>query len=328
MNVPMEWLLEGEPWIEYRTRVDLLGQSEQDPEVTAAREAMLADPRVRGLIDELSGWPGTVIASHKSAGQSFHKLTFLADLGVRAGDPGVDVIVARILAHQSQEGPFQLPANIPTHFGGSGQDQWAWALCDAPLVVYSLVKLGVGSDPAVQRAVEHLAGLVHDNGWPCVVSKELGKFRGPGRKEDPCPFASLVMLKLLGELEDWRGQPTCQVGADALLTLWVERAARHPYMFYMGTDFCKLKVPFVWYDLMHVLDVLSRFSWLRRDARLLNMLGMLQSKADQQGRFTLESIWTAWKDWEFGQKKAPSRWLTLAAWRIIRREGMNPGVEE
>jgi hypothetical protein len=328
MNVPMEWLLEGEPWIEYRTRVDLLGQSEQDPEVTAAREAMLADPRVRGLIDELSGWPGTVIASHKSAGQSFHKLTFLADLGVRAGDPGVDVIVARILAHQSQEGPFQLPANIPTHFGGSGQDQWAWALCDAPLVVYSLVKLGVGSDPAVQRAVEHLAGLVHDNGWPFFDSKELGKFRGPGRKEDPCPFASLVMLKLLGELEDWRGQPTCQVGADALLTLWVERAARHPYMFYMGTDFCKLKVPFVWYDLMHVLDVLSRFSWLRRDARLLNMLGMLQSKADQQGRFTLESIWTAWKDWEFGQKKAPSRWLTLAAWRIIRREGMNPGVEE
>jgi hypothetical protein len=88
-------------------------------------------------------------------------------------------------------------------------------------------------------------------------------------------------------------------------------------MFYMGTDFRKLKVPLVWYDLLHVLDVLSRFSWLKRDSRLLDMLGVMKDKADRQGCFTLESVWTAWKDWEFGQKKAPSRWLTLSAWRII-----------
>jgi len=75
----------------------------------------------------------------------------------------------------------------------------------------------------------------------------------------------------------------------------------------------------VWYDLMHVLDVLSRFSWLKQDTRLLDMLGILKSKADRQGCFTLESIWTAWKDWEFGQKREPSRWLTLLAWRIIGR---------
>jgi hypothetical protein len=90
-------------------------------------------------------------------------------------------------------------------------------------------------------------------------------------------------------------------------------------MFYMGTDFRKLKVPFVWYDLIHVLDILSRFPWLKKDARTLDMLGTLKSKADQKGCFTLESIWTAWKDWEFGQKKTPSRWLTLMAWRIIGR---------
>jgi hypothetical protein len=87
----------------------------------------------------------------------------------------------------------------------------------------------------------------------------------------------------------------------------------------MGTDFRKLKVPFVWYDLMHVLDVLSRFEWLKDDPRFLELLGVLKSKSDEQGRYTLESVWTAWKDWEFGQKKVPSRWLTLLAWRIIGR---------
>ncbi len=25
------------------------------------------------------------------------------------------------------------------------------------------------------------------------------------------------------------------------------------------------------------------------------------------------------KDWEFGQKKTPSRWLTLTAWRVMQQ---------
>ena len=90
----------------------------------------------------------------------------------------------------------------------------------------------------------------------------------------------------------------------------------------MGNDFRKLKAPFIWYDLLHVLDVLTRFSWLSNDKRLRDMLAVLESKANAQGRFTPESIWTAWKDWEFGQKKVPSRWLTLMAWRILKRVGL------
>jgi hypothetical protein len=35
------------------------------------------------------------------------------------------------------------------------------------------------------------------------------------------------------------------------------------------------------------------------------------SRADTDERFIPESIWTAWKDWDFGQKKIPSRGLTL-----------------
>jgi hypothetical protein len=319
MRIPIDWLLEGEPWIEYRARRDLLGQSEKDPQVKSARESMLAKTQLKDLVVELSGWPGTVLSNHKSAGHPIHKLTFLADLGLVANDSGVEMIVAHILEHQSAEGPFQVSMNIPAHFGGTGLDQWAWALCDAPLIVYTLVKFGLENEPVVQTAITYLTGLVRDNGWPCAVSREMGKFRGPGRKDDPCPFANLAMLKALSEIETLHDSPACHTGADTLLTLWSESISRHPYMFYMGTDFRKLKVPFVWYDLMHMLDVLSRFSWLKNDTRLLDMLEILKSKVDQQGRFTLESIWTAWNNWEFGQKKEPSRWLTLTAWRIIKR---------
>jgi hypothetical protein len=321
MQAPTKWLLEGDPWVEYRTRLDLLGQTEGDAQVRSAREAMLAHAQVRNLVAELSLWPGTVISSHKSAGQPFHKLTFIADLGLKASDPGMDAIISRILERQSSEGPFQLPTNIPVHFGGAGQDQWAWALCDAPLIIYALAKFGLKDDPRVKRATSYLVELVRDNGWPCVVSKELGKFRGPGRKDDPCPFATLAMLKALSVIEEWRDSLECHTGAETLLNLWSESASQHPYMFYMGTDFRKLKVPLVWYDIIHVLDVLSRFPWLQGDIRFVNMVEVVKKKADQQGHFTLESIWTAWKEWEFGQKKEPSRWLTLMAWRILGRLG-------
>ncbi len=318
MNAPIDWLLEGEPWIGYRTRRDLLGQPEEDPQVMSAREAMLADARVQALVAELSGWPGIVIASHRSASQPFHKLNFLADLGLTAADPGMDTIIGRILEHQSDEGPFQLPLH-----DSAGREQWAWALCDAPLIVYALMKFGLRNDPAVEAALAHLVGLLQDNGWPCVVSQEID-FRGPGRKDDPCPFATLAMLKALAEIEGLRNGLACRTGGDALLTLWSESTTRHPYMFFMGTDFRKPKVPLIWYDLVHVLDVLSRLPWLREDPRFLDMLGVLKSKADAQGRFTPESVWTAWKDWEFGQKKEPSRWLTLLAWRIIGRVEATP----
>ena len=319
MKAPIDWLLEGESWIEYRTRRDLLGQGENEAPVMRARKAMLTDPGVKGLVTELKKWPGTVIASHKSAGQPFHKLTFLADLGLRTTDPGVDVIVKRVLAHRDGEGPFQLPTNIPAAYGGSGRDTWAWALCDAPLSLYALNKFGLEEQPTVRAAAAYLAGLVRRNGWPCMVSKELGNFRGPGRKEDPCPFATLSMLKALSESKGFGDGQACRTGAEALLELWSGSQTQHPYMFFMGTDFRKLKAPLVWYDLIHVLDVLSRFEWLRKDKRLLAMLAVLRSKADPQGHFTVESAWTAWKDWEFGQKKEPSRWLTFLAWRIIGR---------
>src|SRR4030042_3751514 len=264
MNIPIDWLLKDDPWIEYRTGLDLLGQPEDDPQVRLAFQSLMAYPLVQNLVAELSGWPGTVISSHKSAGQPLHKLTFIADLGLKASDPGMHAIICRILEHQSDQGPFQLSANIPVHFGGSGTDLWAWALCDAPLIVYALAKFGLQDDPRVKDATHHLAGLIRGNGWPCTVSKELGKFRGPGRKGDPCPFATLAMLKALSALDEWHNTSECRTGAETLLSLWSESLTQHPYMFYMGTDFRKLKVPFVWYDLMLVLDILSRFEWLRQ----------------------------------------------------------------
>ncbi len=134
------------------------------------------------------------------------------------------------------------------------------------------------------------------------------------------------MLKALAQAPAWRDSPASRAGAETLLALWAASRERHPYIFYMGTDFRKLKVPFVWYDLLHVLDVLTQYPWLHGDLRLREMANLLASKADAEGHYTLESVWQAWSAWEFGQKRVPSRWLTLLAHRILRRLPPASGV--
>lgn len=319
MKEIVKWLLEGEPWVEYRTRVDLLEQSENEPEVIHARKEMTYHTKVKSLLEELGNWPGTALNSHKSAGQLFHKLSFVADIGLRREDPYINAIVEKVCEHKSSEGPFQLPMNIPKHFGGSGSDEWAWALCDAPIIIYSFVKFGLGKDEQIQEAAKYLVGLVRENGWPCAVSKELGRFRGPGRKDDPCPYATLVMLKMLSQLDEWKESKEARAGAECLLNLWRKSTELHPYMFYMGTDFRKTKAPFVWYDILHVLEVLSQFEYLKNDDRIREMVGIVKSKADSEGKYTPESEWKAWQGWDFGQKKQPSRWLTFSVLRMLGR---------
>ncbi len=319
MDELTQWLLAAPPWVRYRTLVDLQGQPESAPEVRATRQAMLEHPAVQGLVAQVSTWPGQVLTNHKMAGHPLHLLTFLADLGAAVSDPHMNLVVERIIEHKAPGGPFQVLVNIPPHFGGSGKDQLAWALCDAPLVLYALAKMGLAEDGRFQKTFELLVSLRRENGWLCAVSPEMGKFRGPGRKDDPCPYATLLMLKVLAVLPGWRDSQASILGAEALLNLWAERSERHPYLFYIGTDFCKLKAPFVWYDILHVAEVLTQFPWLRSDPRLTNMLEIIATKADSQSRFIPESVWTSWKEWDFGQKKTASPWLTFITHRLLRR---------
>jgi hypothetical protein len=45
----------------------------------------------------------------------------------------------------------------------------------------------------------------------------------------------------------------------------------------------------------------------------------VENKADKNGRYIPESVWTVWKDWDFAQKKIPSPGLTLFIQRIQKR---------
>jgi hypothetical protein len=323
MNSASDWLMSGPAWLKYRVLIDLEDKPVDSGAVVSARLALLKDPQINALAKSLQDWPGPALKRHNDAGHHLHKLVFLADLGLYKDDAMMQPVVQKVLQNQSEQGAYQVLVNISATFGGSGQDTRGWALCDAPSVLYSLSKMGLRQDARIEKAAAQLAGLAFEAGWPCATSPEMGRFRGPGRKTDPCPYATLLALKALAQLPAWRDHSVCHTGAESLLSLWQQRKERKPYLFGMGTDFAKLKAPLVWYDILHVTEVLTQFSWLGEDKRLQEMLDILASKADSEGTFTAESVWKAWSDWDFGQKKRPSFWITFLAHRILKRAGRN-----
>ena len=220
------------------------------------------------------------------------------------------------------EGAFKILANTPRSFGGSGEDEWVWMLCDTPSILYALEKMKTDI-PRLQAYIDQLVGFGRENGWPCAVSSEMGRFKGPGKRDDPCPYATLISLKVLQELPEWRDSNTVNNGLETMLGLWEQRKERRPYLFAMGTDFRKLKAPLIWYDILHVLDVLTLFPQVLEDPRLNEMLNIIRGKVDPRQRFTPESIWKAWNEWDFGQKKEPSPWITFLARRILKRAGIS-----
>jgi len=324
---PIQWLLEsGEPWTRYRTLVDLLDRPEGAPNVQTARAEMVAHLQVQKLIAEAATWPGYALKRHNDAKHPLYKWSTLADFGVRASDPGLDAAIRAVMAHQSPEGAFQSLENIPKTFGGTGEDAWTWVLCDAPTLLYALLALGLGDDERVRRAVTHLTGLVDENGWRCVGAPELGRFRGPGRKADPCPIANVYALKALSQIPGLLDSHATRIGADMLLWHWEHQTERKVYMFGIGTDFRKLKYPFVWYDILHVVDVLSRFPFVRADPRFREMVKTITDQVDREGRYTAGSMYGVWKGWSFADKKNPSPWLTFLVLRVQRRMEIGLGV--
>jgi hypothetical protein len=315
---PVPWLLDsGEPWTRYRTLVDLLERPEDDAEVLASRSEMLVDPKVGELLAATAAWGQRPLKRHSDASHPIYAFSTLADFGLQARDLGSST--SALLAHQSAEGAFQTVVNIPTRFGGSGEDAWSWMACDAPTVLYALLAMGLGGDERVRRAVDHLAGLVEENGWRCRAAEELGRFRGPGRKDDPCPIVNVYAVKALSLVPALTESEAVRAGAEMLLWHWAHQTERKLYLFGIGTDYRKLKYPFVWYNVLHVVEVLSQLPYVHADGRFLEMVETITAQADEQGRSTATSMYRAWKGWSFADKKQPSPWLTFLVLRILKR---------
>lgn len=304
-------------WLKYAVRLNLCHEPRDT--LVEIRNAALADNRIQSYLTDVANFHSILVTNHKNPDLPIHKLLFMLDLGFDKEVPEIKAAVDEILKHRDEHGIYQSMTNVPKHFGGAGMDVFSWCLCDAPLLLLALLKAGVDYHEYMKHGVDHLVSLCRDNGFPCTVSPELGKFRGPGKKDDCCPYATLIMADLLSYIPEYKDSPTATKSVEALLSLWVNSLRQHPYMFFMGTDFRKLKAPSCWYDIVSVAGVLSKYEFVRDDPRFLKMITLIKNKQDNDGFFTPESVYLKLKDWDFGQKKMPSPYLTYLCLLILER---------
>ena len=313
-------------WLKYAIRLKLCNEPKE--ELAELRNAALSDSRIRGFLYDVARYHSIVVTNHKNPDLPIHKLLFLLDLGFDTDVPEIQTAIDEILKHKDHNGVFQSLTNIPAHFGGTGNDMFGWSLCDAPLLLLALLKAGMDYQEHLKPGVDYLLSLFRENGFPCAVSQELGRFRGPGRKEDCCPYATLIMANLLAHIPEYRDSHVAAAALEALLALWDNSREQHPYIFYMGNDFRKLKAPSLWYDILSVAGVLSRYPHTHPDPRFQEMIGIIKSKQDENGFFTPESVYQKLKDWDFGQKKVPSPYLTFLCRLVFARLSLHPGIRD
>lgn len=297
-----------EEWLQYAIRLNILHEKKED--LLELKDRVLKNEKIKTYLNDITDYHNTLVINHKNPELPIYKLIFLLDIGLDCSVSEIQIAVNEIMKHKDSNGVYQSLTNIPKHFGGNGEDTFGWCLCDAPLLLHALLKAGIDYETHIKKGVDYLSSLFCDNGFPCVVSSELGKFRGSGRKDDCCPYATLIMLNLLLDVPEAKYKATINKLANVLLTLWENSQNSHPYMFYMGTDFRKLKAPSIWYDIVSVVNVLNKCDTIKNDKRYREMLLIIQSKQSKDGLFTPESIYQKLKGWEFAQKKIPSPYLS------------------
>ncbi|MBD3171275.1 hypothetical protein GF326_02260 [Candidatus Bathyarchaeota archaeon] len=298
-----------EPWIKYNIK------RIQNKENSNEFKELIQNPRIQSLVDECINWPDPPLKRHNDAKHPIHKIGVLADLGLDIRDEWIKALTDLIIEHRSEDGFFLSNIEMPEKWGGRGTGELTWFLCDTPILIYSLQKFGINNE-YIKEATRMLVWLAENNGWRCRGENQ--NFKGPGKKVDYCPYANLIALKALS-LSDYRDTDAVRNGIDSHILQWENRNIGRIRMFGIGSTFKKLKYPNVWYDILHVVEVLSRYPYALEYQQFWEMWEIIKKKQTSGGGFVPESIWRAWSDWSFGQKKEPSPWMTLRILEIADR---------
>ena len=319
----------GEPAAVWVARTAVLGQPADDPEVVAARAAVLADAGTAALTGRLPDWAaGDRLSGHHDPRFAPHLLNLLADMGMTETDhPRISRLLDQFLAHQDRDGRF-------LSFGPAraGQEPvWGALPCDTHPVTEALVRYGRAGDPGVQRAlariVDDLTTTTQGRAWPCRPHTVTG-FRGPGRKSDFCPQVTLQALRAFAALPAAARPGGLTDAARVALRAWRLRGTEKPYMFGHGMAFKTVKWPVTWYGAYAVLDTLGRYPQLWRGpdsdpadrAALAELAACLVAyNAGPDGWVTPRSVYRGFESFSFGQKKRPSPFATARLLAVLHR---------
>lgn len=341
MNDPMgadssalDWLLEPDdanPGVRLFALTRLLGRPAGDPEVIAARRAVMATGPVPAILAAQlpqGCWvkPGAGYGP-KYRGTAW-SVIFLAMLGADPADPRVRAAGNYVLDHsRSTYGGFTLAESRSPAMS---------VHCLEGNLGAALLDLGFAGDPRLDAALDWLARSITGQGIaPSAAEAAPGEphfYRsgnsGPGflcsaNTHRPCAWGAVKAMLALSRVIPAARTPAMtaaiQSGIDFLLSR-DPAAADYPtpeYSARPNSSWFKFGYPLGYVtDVLQNLEALAALG-LRGDPRLRKALDLVRSKRDAQGRWRMEYTYNGkmWTDVETPGK--PSKWVTLRALNVL-----------
>ena len=328
-NVALTWLLESDPanpGPRYFVLRELMSKTDDDPEVAAAREAVMKSGPVPAIL-EAQDPAGFWVKPGPGYGPKYRgtvwQVIFLAQLGADGRDPRVRAGNDYVLGQsRSKHGGFSMNA-APSGMIHCLQGNLAAALID----------LGWLGDERLDEALDWLARSITGRDIaPAVETKAPVRYlrsgnSGPGftcsaNDHQPCAWgavkAMLALSKIPVESRTAAVQEAIEVGAAFLLSR-DPATADYPmgYSEKPNRSWFKFGYPVGYVtDVLQNLEVLTALGY-GGDPRLEAGLEMLRSKQDERGRWSMEYTYNGktWVDVE--EKGKASKWVTLRALRVL-----------
>ncbi|MHB1296481.1 MAG: nitrogen fixation protein NifH [Anaerolineae bacterium] len=324
----LTWLIEPDcPAVRALALRDLLGRPPDDPDLLNAQQEAHTQNPIATILNAMHP-DGYWVKPGAGYGPKYQgtvwSLIMLAQVGASAMlDERISRACAYLLDH----------ALTPQgQFSGSGTPGGT-ADCLQGNLYWTLRTLGY-QDSRLETALDWMARSVTGEGVaplgdPDTPVRYYAGKRGPGflcgsNNKLPCAWGAAKVMLAFSTLSQAQRSPLVEraITQGVAFLLSVDPAVSdYPsgYAEKPSGNWWKPQFP-VFYitDALQVLDALTALGH-GADPRLANAIQRLREKADPQGRWHLEADYAGktWVDW--GPKKAPNKWVTLRALRVLKR---------
>ena len=335
---PIDWLLEKtNPSVRYFTLRDILGKSEDDPQVVVAKRGIPKSQVVKKILQKQKPggyWEEPANPYHPKYKSSYWQIMTLGQLGMDKTDEKVRNACEYIFQFQLDEGGFssytsELALKEFRLLREKGKkfpspNEWVSSMvfehqysCLTGNMAAALIRIGYANDPRVTKALEWLVKIQNkDGGWLCPYWKAHVKDTHGCFYGTICPLEAFSELKkenLTKEMND-----TIEKGAEFLLMHRLFKADHHGYKV-INQSWLKLSFPwFYGYNMLRGLDVLTKLGYIK-DERLKDAVENLLQKRQSNGTWILESTPIGRMQTNIEAKGKPSKWVTLIALRALKR---------
>lgn len=317
----IEWMLEeNQPSIRYFALTDLLGKSENDPEVKSARRKISKAGWAKDILDRQlpSGcWISEKSLFNPTFAATFWMLLILSDLGLTKEEPRI-----------KRAAELWLERNATKDGGFSQSGKASGHLCITSNSARALVKLGYSDHPKVTKSFQWIVeNEAEKGGWSCWNFGAKRSGRTLDSWEPLSAFAVYPRQKWTRSMKN-----ACERGAEFFLERELHKQGvrwEQWYRFHYPVHY--------YYDILVGLDFMTQLGYTS-DKRLAYAFSLLKEKRKTDGRWNLDANRPEaspmlakfrkehpksedLRPFVLETPSRPSKMITLTALRILRRTG-------